>query len=902
MATLHGRIREWILRLWGSVRPGRSRRDLEDEMRLHLALAEEDARRRGASADEARRIVVRELGHVTTAANATHDQQRFRWLDDLMRDVRHGLRMLARSPAFAIVATLSMAIGVGVNSAVFSFADALLLRPLTVPRPSEVLTVGSRAALQPALVASYPEYVDIRDRNRSFASLAAFTTVTSAVALSRDALPSARLGLLVNGSFFATMQIAPLIGRTFREDEDEVPGRDAVVVLGYDFWAQQFGADRAVLGRRLRINGIEHTVIGVTPPGFTGPDQYSRYEFYAPLMMWLRLGPDTVSSPLDARDRRALTIKGRLRPDATLAHAQAELSVVAENLERAFPATNRQRDFVVRTELQARIDQNRPVVVLLATLSLLAALVLFVACANVAGLLTSRAPARARELALRMAIGAGRTRMIRQLVTESLLISTIGCLLGLAVGYGGVGILRQFQVPTDLPIAPSFRLDLRVLLFSSIMAIVTGVVFGIVPAVQATRTDLMTVVRAVDAAGVGRGRRWGRAVLVSGQVAVTVVVLITAASLYRSVLAMLDAGPGYRTERLLQISFNPSLARYSDAQARQFFDELTTRARRVPGVTAAALASSAPTDVSPSAGVSLVPEGFQLPDGQDRVSTLGASVDEHYFDLVGMPIVRGRAFLASDTDEAPRVAIVNEQAARLYWPGQDVIGKRFHLNDANGPWVQIVGVTKTGKYIFMSESPRAFVYLPYRQQPQPRMTLLVASQGDPAALAAPLRAAVRELDPSQPAYNVRTLDESYRLRMVSILDVVTELVAAMAVMGLGLALVGLYGLVAYSASRRTREIGIRMAIGASRGSVLRMIVRQGLVLAVIGLSVGVVAGVGVRQAQAAMVAGTVEGGAAVDGVAIAAVIVVVLAVTSIAAYLPARRAAHLNPTDALRTD
>lgn len=895
-------LRDWAVRLWGTFRPSRTSRDVEDELRLHLELAADAERRRGTPTDRVQRAAVLKAGHVSQAIEAVRDQRGLPWLDDLTRDVQYGGRLLARNPGFATVSVLSLAVGIGVNCAVFSFADALLLRPLPVPRPADVLTVGSRTSLQGALVASYREYVDIRARTQSFAGLVAFTSNTVAFATTPDTVPTARLGMLVDSAFFSVLGVEPLLGRTFRPDEDQVPGRDAVVMLGHDFWTQQFGGDRAIVGRTVSLNGIAFTIIGVTPPEFTGLDQYTRYQFYAPLMMWPRLVTDAKTSPLEARDLRSVTVKGRLTPGVTLARTQTELSVIATDLERAYPDTNRNRRLVVRTELQARIDQNRPLVALLATLAMLAGTVLFVACGNVAGLLTSRAPVRAREMAMRVAIGAGRRRLIRQLITESVLISAIGCALGLVVGYAGVSLLRQFQIPTDLPIAASFELDRRALLFSVFVAFVTGIVFALGPAIQSTRTDLTAVMKSTDAAGFGRRRGWGRALLVSGQVAVSVVVLVTAASMQKNISRMLDDGPGYRTDRLLQMNFNPGLVGYTEPRAQQFFDELAARARRVPGVRSVSLASSAPTDASPSTGITMVPEGLQFPEGQESVTVLGESVDEHYFDTIALPIVRGRGFRTSDTLDAPLVAIVNEHTAGLYWSGQDPLGKRFRLRDASGPWVEIVGVAKTGKYIFMSESPRPFVYLPYRQRPQPRMALLVESIDDPASLAAPLREVIRTLDANQPVYNVRTLNESYRSRMVSILEVVNQLVTAMGIMGLGLAIVGLYGLVAYAANRRTREIGIRMAIGASRVSVLRMVVREGVTLAVVGLCVGLIAGVGARQAQAAALAGAAELGTSIDLVALAVVASVVLVVTLLAAYLPARRASRINPTDALRLD
>jgi len=913
-------LREWLNRLWGTLRRTRTDRDLEEELRLHLELAAEDARRRGGSPERAVRAARIEAGGAAQAMEQLRDQRGLPWLEDLARDVRYACRMLAGNPGFTTVSVLSLAIGIGANCAVFSWADALLLRPLTVPRPAEVMTLGSTdrfsgtTPVGGGLVASYPDYIDLRDRARSFDGLVAFTNMAVAFGTSArsapsiagsDTLPRPRLGMLVSGNFFQAMGVEPQLGRAFRPEEDQVPGRDTVVVLGHDFWAQQFGADPSVVGRTVRLNGIEFTVIGVSPAGFTGLDQHTRFEFYAPLMMWPRLITDSSVDPdigpIGARDLRSLAIKGRLKSGVTIAQARTELSIIASDLDRAYPVkgvTSRHQSFTVRTEFENRIAQAPPNAMLIAMLTTLAGAVLLVACVNVAGLLTSRAPVRAREMALRLAIGAGRPRVIRQLMTESVLIAVIGGVLALGVAYAGVVLFRQIQLPTDLPIALSFELDRRVLIVSLLAALASAIVFGLAPAFQATRADLSAVMKAADAAGPGRRRRWGRALLVGGQVAVSVVLLCVATFMYRSFRTQVDRGPGYRIDRVLTMTFEPSLVRYSESQSQQFFRQLVERARQAPGVTSAALASSVP--MNGFFQLTIVPEGFQLPAGVESVTVPGAAVDEQYFDTIRLAILEGRAFRATDSATAPKVAVVNEQLARTYWPGQDPLGKRFRLNSPLGPWVEVVGVAKTAKYTFLQEPPRSFAYLPYTQLPQRRMVLLAESLSDPASLAAPLRDVVRGLDANQPISNVRTMEEIYRMRTITILNVVIGLVAAMGMMGLGLAIVGLYGLVAYAAGRRTKEIGIRMAIGADRAIVLRMVLRQGLVLACAGLAVGLLASVGADRVLGAMFPGGSTREGRIDVVAFLLVALAVLAVTLAAAYIPARRASRVNLTDALR--
>jgi len=823
-------------------------------------------------------------------------------LERLWQDVQYGARVLAGSPGFTTIAVLSLAIGIGANCAIFSFADALLLRPLPVARPGEVLTVGSATNFEAlgasSLIASYRDYVDIRDRNKSFDGLAAYRDVTAGFAADPKATPKLKLGMLVSGNLFTLMGVQPTIGRTFRPDEDQVPDRDAVVVLGRAMWEQEFRSDPGVLGRRVRINGAEFTVIGVTPPEFNGLNQYVRSDFFVPLMMSQRLVSDPKGSSLENRDARNLKLKGRLRAGVSQAAAQAELTTIAADLERAYPETNKNRRLFVRTELQARIDQSPPDAMLIAMLSTLALAVLFVACANVAGLLTSRAPARAREMALRLAIGAGRGHLIRQLVTESLLIAILGGVLGLGVGYAGMTLFRQIELPTDLPIAISFQLDRRALLFSLAVSFASAVLFGLVPAIQATRTDLTAVMKASDSVAPGRRRRWGRSVLVGGQVAVSVVLLVVALFMYRGFGKEVANGPGYRTDHLLMMSFDTGLLRYTEAQSKLFFDQVAERARAVPGVKTVAMTTSVPMANDTIGFERVVPEGFQFAPGKDNATVLAARVDEQYFDTLGLTLLRGRNFSVDDSFDRPRVAIVNQPFAQHYWPNQDPIGKRFQTLGDEKEWVQVVGLAKTSKYIFIAEAPVEFVYFPHRQKKLREMTLLAQSQGDPGALAAPLREMVRGLDPNMPIYNVRTMEQFYQMRAISIFRVLVSTVAGMGAMGLGLAIVGLYGLVSYAAARRTREIGIRMAIGADRGAVSRMVLRQGAVLAVVGLLIGLAGSVGAGELLRAAFPGDDQR----DGGALLIVIPIVLSVTLLAAYLPARRASRLNPVQALRHD
>jgi predicted permease len=870
---------------------------LEDEVRDYIDRETQLNIDAGMPPDEACFAAQRKLGSASLVKEDTREAWGWGWAERLWQDLRYGSRMLLKNPGFTLIAVISLAIGIGANSAMFSLADALILRPLPVSHPSEVVTLGFNASVSGfgSIVASYRDYLDFRNASKSYDGLVAFTNYSFGFSKGPDTVSQMKMGMLVTGNFFRVLGVEPERGRAFRDDEDQVPGRDAVVILGHDLWEKDFGADPSILGRKVRLSGIDFTVIGVAPERFTGLDLYFRPSFFVPVAMWPRFVTNPKDRPLEARDYRALSVKGRLKPGVTVAHAQAELVGIAKALERAYPDTNKNRSVAVRTELQKRLEQSPPDAEIAAMLILLAMAVLLVACANVAGLLLSRAPVRAREMALRLAIGAGRPRLIRQLLTESLLLAIAGGLLGLAVGYAGVDFLSRLQPPTDSPIQMSIQLDQRALLFSLTVSLLSAIFFGLAPALQTTRTDVISALRTAGAETPHRRRLIGRNALVVGQVALSLVLLMVSTFIYRGFQQTLGAGPGFRTDHLLMMSFDPTLVRYTEAQTQQFFRQVVERARSVPRVKSATLASAAPMEPNNMSSMSVLPEGYQIPKDQQSAAVFGSMVDENFFDTMEMRIMRGRGFRAADTASAPLVAVVNEQLAKRYWPGRDPIGKRFHLDSADAPWVEIVGVAKTTKYLWIAEAPVEFLYLPLAQHPRSRMTLLAQSSGDAASLAEPLRQVVRELDANQPVYEVRTFDDFYRYKAVGQPNVIIRTVGAMGLMGLVLAMVGLYGLVAYAATRRSREIGIRMAIGAARGTVLRMVLKQGLVLALIGIGIGLAASIGAERLLDAIFenAGT-------DFVTYLLVAPALLAITALAVYIPARRASRIDPMRVLR--
>jgi putative ABC transport system permease protein len=818
-------------------------------------------------------------------------------LPTILQDFRFALRILIKNPGFSLIAILSLALGIGANAAIFSLADALFLRPLPILEPSAVLNISTNTPDNPFTTGSnvsYPNYRDLRDKSHSFESMTAFQLTTLSVAPSARDLPKVRTGVLASDSFFQTLGIQPFLGRTFLPEEGKVPGRDAVVVVGYDFWQNDLAHDPNVVGRSLRIKGIDFTIVGVTPKTFNAIDQFFTPALYVPVMMSQRLDAAT-EDPTEIRSDHFYSVKGRLKPGVSRETAQADLAAVWSGLQQTYKQENEGRTIAAQTELQARMKRSPPDTALVALLMSLVGVVLLIACANVASLLLGRARARSREIALRISLGATKIRLVRQMLSESLLLALSGAAMGLWIGYAGISYLQSIPIPSEPPISITPRMDTRVLLFSLAAAVVSAILFGLVPALRSLKTDLVPALKSATPGSTGSNRTTGRNILVVAQVALSMVLLAAAGMLLDGFRKLLILDPGFRTDHRLMLEFDTSLVRYSREQTRNFYRQLADQARNISGVRSVTVSRSIPYTPNQYMA-SVVPEGYQFPKNQTSDSLFANIVDEHYFDTMDTAVIRGRGITADDKDGTRRVAIVNEEFAKSYWPNQEPLGKRFHLNNASGPWIEVVGVTKTGKYLFVGETPLKFVYLPFAQNPSNEMLLLVRTTGSPATIAGPVRAIVQGLDSNQPVFNVRTLDDFYQQRAVAVPMMIITLVTTMGLVGLILALVGLYGLIAYSVSRRTREIGIRIAVGADRSQVLKMVIRQGLALALTGVAIGGVATFGAARVIAVGLVGLGN----VSPATFIAVPALLLGVTLAACYIPARRASQIDPITALR--
>jgi macrolide transport system ATP-binding/permease protein len=815
----------------------------------------------------------------------------------MFKDLRYAFRMLRKNPGFAAVAICSLAIGIGANSAIYSFADGMLLRPLAVAEPSRVVTVNgvSTGTFGASNSISYPDYVDLRDRNHTFEGLVATAYASFGFGADRDAQPRRRIGMLVSGNFFKVLGVTLQIGRSFRAEEDMAPAKNAVVVLSHDLWESDFNGNPAVAGRTVWLNGTEFTIIGVAPETFKGLSQL-KPALYVPLAMSASLGG---TNNLEKRDVGWLDVKGRLKSTMGIAQARADVDSIASALRSMYPKSDQNLKLKVETEFQLRAERSPPDTALIVMLSVLAACVLLVACANVTGLLLSRSTMRVREIALRLAVGASRSSLIRQLMLENLLLALAGGAVGLVVAMGAVAFFNTLPMPTDIPLDLSFRLDDRALLFTLGAAIFSTFLFGLTPAFGTTRVDLIQALKERDGTASRGSRLWGRNLIVGGQVALSLVLLIVSAVLVDGFRAQLEQGPGFRTDHLQLMSFDPNLAHYSEPQRELFYKQLLDKVRLAPEVASATLTSSTPMSPSGPNTIGVVPEGHTLKRGEEAPLIFDSVVSPDYFRTMAIAVVQGRSFQESDKMHAPLVAIVNEHFARHYWPKQSAIGKQLRLKDAAGKVVQVVGVARMSKYLWITESPSDYLYLPFAQNPQPEMVLAVQSKNADAATLQPvLRQIVQSLDRNMPVFEVRTMKDLYASRAVATPNMISRTVTGLGVMGLVLSVIGLYGVVSYSVSKRSREFGIRMAVGADRHKVMGMVLKQSLVLGICGLTVGLVAGILVTRALTSQLMFSFE----LRALPFLVVSLALLLTIALAGYSPARRASLIDPMRSLREE
>jgi putative ABC transport system permease protein len=817
-------------------------------------------------------------------------------MESLLQDLKFGIRSLFKSPGFALVSILTLALGIGANTAVFSVVNAYLLKPLPVADPDELVLVGRVSQELPVPhETSYPVFQEIRDFKDVFDDVSA---VFYGIANFSDGAVSAtpeRLYLqLVSPHYFRMLGVDAAQGRAFLPGEGESLGTAPVMVISHEYWQRRFGGDPSAVGREVTMNGKPFTIVGVLPEGFTGPEPLVSFSGYVPVTMLDTLLATGPTSYLERREAAGFRLVGRLKEGVAVEQAQAALDTLARRLEREHPDINKGVGFRVIPERWARPTMEAvdlfPVVAL--SYSVLVALVLLIACANVANLTLSRAPARQREIALRAALGADRGRLIRQLLTESLLLSTIGGLAGLGLGVWATEWLSTIRLSADIPFQFAYGIDWRVFTFTFAAALVTGLVAGVMPALRTSRADLNGTLResGKGALGASGRNRLGSALVVT-QVAVSLVLLVASGLFLRSLANVWATDFGFRTENLLLASVDLQLQGYDEAQGRAFYRELVERTRAMPGVRSASLVANVPLGYSNDFA-----DVFPGESGDDHVSIFNTVAGVDYFRAMGMRLNRGRDFTPDDDADAPPVAVINEAMAEKLWPGQDAVGKRFRAGRDGAP-IEVVGVVADSLYLFVGEPSRPFYYRPFEQAYDPRMTLVTYTEGDPAVAADPVRGIVRALDASLPVYNLTSMKAHlHDGRALVFVRLGATIVGAFGLLGLALAIAGLYGVVAYSVSQRTREIGVRMALGAQPGDVLSMVVRQGLAL----VAVGVVVGLGIAVALGGYLASLLYGVSPTDPVTLAVVTALLVAVAALASYIPALRAARVDPMVALK--
>ncbi|HXG68899.1 MAG TPA: ABC transporter permease [Blastocatellia bacterium] len=833
-------------------------------------------------------------------------------METLWQDLRYGLRMLRTSPGFTLIAVFSLALGIGANTSIFSIVNAVLLRPLPVAEPEQLVFVFNGSRSSPYSTSSYPDYVDYRDRNEVFSDLFAYGGIS--VSLSRDDLPEQVSGLIVTGNYFDALGVRAALGRTFLPEENQTPGAHPVVVIGHGLWQRRFGGAPDVIGQQLTLNGHSFTIVGVAPAGFNGVEVFEAYDLYVPMMMQALVRPprggfsgEMNPDLLARRGAGWLSIVGRLKPGVTIEQAQAAMTTIAGQLEQAYPDTNRGR---IATLFPVNKVDPRAYTQLLSVAALLmavVAMVLLIACANVANLLLARASARRKEIAMRLALGASRLRIVRQLLTESILLSALGGLVGLLLAVWTIDVLKTTPPPEGIfSFTLDYRLDGRVLGFTLVLSLLTGIIFGLAPALQATRPDLVPALKD-DSSGTGQyNRRFSlRNLLVVAQVALSLVLLIGAGLFLRSLRQAQGIDPGFDAEKVLTASLNINLLRYTKAQGKEFYRRVIEQVEALPGVEAASLARVVPMSGGGRTN-SLLIEGQTGPDNVSRSEGTG-SPDENphtvstnviglnYFKTMGIPLLRGRDFTAQDGEEAPGVVIVNEAFVQRHFAGEDPLGKRLSFRGSRGPWMEIVGVVRDSKYRTLGETPTPFAYQPVAQQHETGMTLHVRAASDPLSIAAAVRREVQALEKNLPLTDLQPLtalisSSLYPARMGA------ALLGVFGLLALTLAAAGLYGVLSYAVSRRTREIGIRMALGAQTGNVLRLVLKDGMTLVIVGIALGWTAAAFVTQ----LIASFLYGISPMDAATFAVIPMMLALVALLASYLPARRATKVDPMVALR--
>jgi len=814
----------------------------------------------------------------------------------LMQDIRYGMRTLAKNPGFTAVAILTLALGIGANTAIFSLVDAFLLRPLPVKDPAQITTLAYQLRSGPLLnVFSAPDSRDIREQTGNI-----FTSVISYQigldGLKVDGKADRIVTAYVAGNYFSTLGIKPALGRFILPSEEETPGANPVMVLGYSYWKTHFGGDPSIVDRKVSVDGHPVTIVGIAPEGFYGLFPLAEIQGYLPLGMAAIAGnpPDFMSN----RGFRIVFLMARLQPGVRIGQAQASLNVVSQRLAQEYPKDDQELSLQVYPELRSRPnpDPKNTLLVISSLFMGLAGLVLLLACVNVANILLVRATIREREMAIRAALGAGRGRLIRQLLTESVLLAVGGGLAGIVLGYWGSSSLAQMNLATDLPVRLDFGFDWRVFGFAFGAALLTGIIVGLVPAIRASRGNLAHILHEGGRGLVG-GRNRLRSALVVAQVAGSLMLLIIAGLFTRSLGQAQKTDLGFDPKNVVNFVMDPNEIGYSEAQGREFYKNLLERVRALPGVESASNANSFPMSYYNN-GDTVQVEGYELPKGQATPVSFYNVISSDYFKTMRIGMIHGRVFTDADDEKALYVGIVNEAMAKQYWPNQDPIGRHFKIGSDPAHTITVVGVAKDSRYQGVRGTINPYFYMPFAQHYAINSleVLQVRTAGAPETIIPAVEHVIESLAPELPVFDVKTMGQAINtLNGLLVYQIGAMLAAALGILGLILALVGVYGVISFAASQKTHEIGIRIALGAQPAQILTMIFRQGLIIVAVGLVIGLGAAL-----AAAKVVGNFLAVSPTDPLTYITVSVALTAVALFACYIPARRAMRVDPMEALR--
>ncbi|HEX5424744.1 MAG TPA: ABC transporter permease [Candidatus Acidoferrales bacterium] len=875
-----------LLRLKSLFRRNAVNAELGDELRFHVERQIGVNVASGMPPDEARRVALREFGGVDQIREECADMRRVNWLQDFVQDIRYAFRLLRKSPGFTAIVVLTLALGIGANTAIFSVVYSVLLAPLPYQNPSQVVVLNETSPKVGMVSVSYPNYIDWRDQSRSFSQMAVVAQV--GFNLAGITQPENISGYAVSPNFLSMLGVHPYLGRDFNPSEEK-SGSAPVVLLSYSLWQSHFGADPAAVGRTITLDGKSFTIIGVLPANFRSVDKTDVIE---PIGVWATTHKDEIT---ERGDRGDTVVMARLAPGVTLARARGEMDGIAARLAKEYPLENDEYGVKVQPIRDVFVGDLRPAILVLFGAVLF---VLLIACANVANLFLVRGATRTKEVALRIAFGAGRGRIARQMLAESFVLAVLGGVLGVGLAIGGIRAMGQL-IPADMLTGATIGLNEMVLLFAAGVVVLAAFIFGLAPAMHATNPDVQSELKEggrTTSAGARQNKM--RLVLATTEIALALVLMAGAGLMMRSLYRLLSVNPGFRTEHVLTMEMDLRTQQYSkDPAVRNFWQQLLERTRSLPGIDGDALGTVVPFTGNHNRS-DITIEGMPAPRPGSWPHPDVHIVSPGYASTLGIPLLRGRTFTNGDNENGPLVGMVNTKLAREFFPHEDAIGKRFmfgHPSKDPPKWITIVGVLNDTKLYGLANPSRLEVYVPFRQDASGDMTLVVKSAVNPAALISSIRGVVGSIDKDQPIFAISTMDD-LRSNSVSTRRITLVLLGAFSGLALVLATIGIYGVISYSVAQRTHEIGIRMALGAQHRTVLGMVLGQGGRIALIGIAVGIVGALGLTRLMRSLLFSV----SAYDPATFAGVAILLVLVALAACYVPARRAMCVDPIVALR--